>query len=83
LDDPDPGADASSTPGLELVRAITPFGGPMHMERDLTVIANAQPGTHRLRAHITTYADGAGKVTGSKAGLTDAPALAPPPPALS
>jgi hypothetical protein len=68
LDDPDSGADASSAPGLELVRAITPFGGPMHIERDLTVIANAQPGTHRLRAHITTYADGTGKVTGSNAG---------------
>ncbi|MES1176359.1 MAG: peptide-N-glycosidase F-related protein [Myxococcales bacterium] len=68
LDDPEPGADAGSTPGLELVRAITPFGGPMHIERYLTVIANAQPGAHRLRAHITTYADGAGKVTGSDAG---------------
>jgi Peptide-N-glycosidase F, C terminal len=68
LDDPETGAEASSAPGLELVRAITPFGGPMHIERDLTVIANAQPGIHRLRAHITTYADGAGLVTGSNAG---------------
>ena len=68
LDDPEAGADASAAPGLELVRAITPFGGPMHIERDVTVIANALPGPHRLRAHITTYADGAGLVTGSKAG---------------
>jgi hypothetical protein len=67
LDDPDP-ATADALPGMELVRAITPFGGPMHIERDLTAIANAQPGSHRLRAHINTYADAAGLVTGSAAG---------------
>src|SRR5882724_11740438 len=39
LDGPEPsdaGVSAASGPGLELVRAITPFGGPMHVERDLT-----------------------------------------------
>ncbi len=66
LDDPD--SDTSAAPGLELIRAITPFGGPMHLERDLTAIANAAPGVHHLRAHITTYPDPAGLVTGSNAG---------------
>ena len=61
-------SDAGESPGLELIRAITPFGGPMHVERDLTAIANAQPGEHRIRAHITTYPDPAGLVTGSDAG---------------
>lgn len=70
LDAPESNAQASSPPGLELVRAITPFGGPMHVERDLTAIANAQPGTHHVRAQIDTYADGAGLVTGSNAGWT-------------
>jgi hypothetical protein len=68
LDGPDAVPPAGSTPGLELVRAISPFGGPMHIERDLTAIANAQPGLHRVRAHVSTYADGAGQVTGSNAG---------------
>lgn len=67
LDDPQPDTDASARPGLELVRAITPFGGPLHVERDLTAIANALPGVHHLRAHIGTYADAAGLVTGSNA----------------
>ncbi len=66
LDDPD--SDAGATPGLELIRAITPFGGPLHLERDLTALANAAPGAHRLRAHITTYPDPDGVVTGSNAG---------------
>ncbi|MEP7052393.1 MAG: peptide-N-glycosidase F-related protein [Pseudomonadota bacterium] len=54
--------------GLELVRAITPFGGPMHIERDLTGIANGLSGIHRLHVKIGTWADSAGLVTGSNAG---------------
>jgi hypothetical protein len=55
-------------PALELVRAITPFGGPMHMEIDVTDIANARPGARRIRSHITTWSDGAGQVSGSDGG---------------
>ncbi len=58
----------NAVPALELVRAITPFGGPMHIERDLTAIANGLPGTHRIRARIATWSDPAGIVTGSNAG---------------
>jgi hypothetical protein len=71
LDGAEPGgadAGAAATPGLELVRAITPFGGPLHLERDLTSIANGLPGTHRIRARINTFSDPAGLVTGSAAG---------------
>jgi hypothetical protein len=71
LDGPEPsdaGVSAASGPGLELVRAITPFGGPMHVERDLTTVANGLPGMHRIRARINTFSDPAGLVTGSAAG---------------
>jgi len=66
LDDPE--GDASSTPGLELVRAITPFGGPEHLEHDLTAVANGSPSAHRLRVRINTYPDPAGKISGSNGG---------------
>ena len=66
LDDPtDP---ATEPPGLELMHAVTPFGGPMHLEIDVTDVANGLPGSHRMRAHITTYSDGAGMVSGSNGG---------------
>lgn len=66
LDDPE---DASAgPPGLELVRAITPFGGPMHVEVDLTDVANGLPGPHTLRVTIPTWSDGAGQVSGSNGG---------------
>jgi len=66
LDDPvDPAVDG---PGLELMHAITPFGGPMHLEIDVTDVANGLPGNHRIRAHITTWSDGAGQVSGSNGG---------------
>jgi hypothetical protein len=55
-------------PGLEVMRAITPFGGPAHHEIDLTDLANARPGVHPLRTHITTWSDGAGQVSGSAGG---------------
>jgi hypothetical protein len=71
LDGPEPsdaGVSAGADPGLELIRAITPFGGPMHVEHDLTAVANALPRTHRIRARINTFSDPAGLVTGSAAG---------------
>src|SRR5450631_86326 len=64
----DAGVRATADPGLELVRAITPFGGPLHLERDLTTVANGLSGTHRIHAKIDTYSDSKGLVTGSAAG---------------
>lgn len=55
-------------PAFELVRAITPFGGPLHFEADMTDLANARPGAHRLDAFIATWSDGAGQVSGSDGG---------------
>lgn len=52
-------------PGLELVRAITPFGGPLHIEEDVTDLWNGLEGTRDLVIRITTYSDSAGKVSGS------------------
>lgn len=65
----DPPLADDDPPGIELVRAITPFGGPRHLEIDITDVVNGVPdGSHRLRAHITTYSDGAGIVSGSDGG---------------
>ena len=63
----DPAA-ADGKPGFELMRAITPFGGPEHQEIDLTDVANGLPGKHALDVFITTYSDAAGKVSGSAGG---------------
>lgn len=57
-----------NAPGLELVRAITPFGGPLHIEEDVTDIWNGLDGARDLDIHITTYSDSAGKVSGSNGG---------------
>ncbi len=65
MDDPE---NPEAPPAIELVRAITPFGGPLRFEIDVTDIANGLPGSHRFRTHITTYADGAGQVSGSNGG---------------
>lgn len=66
LDDPaDPKA---GPPAIELVRAITPFGGPEHLEVDITDVANGLPGKHMLRTHISTYSDAKGQVSGSNGG---------------
>lgn len=65
LDPPEADGDP---PGIELVRAITPFGGPMHFEIDVTDVANGLPGTHTLQCHISTWSDGSGQVTGSAGG---------------
>lgn len=64
----DPAADAASPPGFELLRAITPFGGPLHLEADITDYANAHPGAHTLRSYISSWPDGAGQVSGSAGG---------------
>jgi hypothetical protein len=61
--------DDSGTP-FEVIHAITPFGGPEHLEADLTDLANALPGPHRLRVELVGYTDPAGVVTGSNGGWT-------------
>jgi hypothetical protein len=63
LDDPDD--PATGRPGIELVRAITPFGGPMRFDADVTDVVNGLPGAHELRVDITTYGDESGQVTGT------------------
>lgn len=55
-------------PAFELMRAITPFGGPARHEIDVTDFANARPGQHRANVHITTWSDGAGQVSGAAGG---------------
>ncbi|EYF03408.1 peptide-N-glycosidase F-related protein [Chondromyces apiculatus] len=65
LDDPE---TDGGPPGVELVRAITPFGGPMHLEADITDIANGMPGLHRLRSFIATWPDPEGQVSGANGG---------------
>lgn len=56
-------------PGLELIRAITPFGGPEHLEADVTDALNGIGGDKRVfQAFITTYSDSAGQVSGSAGG---------------
>lgn len=63
----EPGEDGGP-PAIELVRAITPFGGPMEFDIDITDIANFLPGQHTLDVVIPTYSDGAGIVSGSNGG---------------
>jgi hypothetical protein len=53
---------------FELMRTITPFGGPLGVEVDLTDWANARPGQHALRGFVSTWADAAGQVSGSAGG---------------
>jgi Peptide-N-glycosidase F, C terminal len=54
--------------GVELVRAITPFGGPLDITEDITDVANGMPGVHQIRVEIPSYSDGAGIVSGSNGG---------------
>jgi hypothetical protein len=61
---------AASRPPFEVIHAITPFGGPEHLEVDLTDLANALPGAQALRVAIESYSDPAGLVTGSNGGWT-------------
>jgi hypothetical protein len=65
LDDPLPDAGPDAGPGLELERAITPFGGPLHLSVDMTDVANGLPGPHLLQVTIPTYGDAAGRVSGA------------------
>jgi Peptide-N-glycosidase F, C terminal len=64
----DPASPAS--PALELVRAITPFGGPEHIEQDVTDVFNAVRSDRMFRVAITAYPDPAGRVSGSNGGWT-------------
>ncbi|NUP07034.1 MAG: hypothetical protein HOW73_13350 [Polyangiaceae bacterium] len=64
----EPGADGEP-PAIELVRAITPFGGPLHLEIDVTDVVNGlAPGAHTMKTTITTWSDGEGQVSGSNGG---------------
>jgi hypothetical protein len=62
--------DVAAEPPFEVVHAITPFGGPEHLEVDITDLANGFPGAHRLTADVNAYSDPTGKVTGSNNGWT-------------
>jgi hypothetical protein len=70
LVDPDvsDASDAQTSPGLELVRAITPFGGPEHIEQDVTDVFNSLQGARTFQVTIPTYSDSAGMVSGSNGG---------------
>jgi len=63
-----PEGAAEEEPAFEVVHAITPFGGPMSLTKDLTDLANGRPGAHTLEAYIATWSDGAGQVTGAHGG---------------
>jgi hypothetical protein len=65
MDGEDGGVGNGKAPGFELTRAITPFGGPLAFDTDLTDLVNGLPGEHTLRVEIPTYGDPEGKVTGS------------------
>jgi hypothetical protein len=66
LDDP---KDATKDPpAIELIHAITPFGGPEHLEVDVTDAVNGLPGKHTMKVVIPTWSDSAGKVSGSNGG---------------
>ena len=57
----------SQTPAeFEVMRAITPFGGPSRYELDLTDYANVYPHESEARVHITTWSDASGQVSGSQ-----------------
>jgi hypothetical protein len=58
-------AAASGAPGLELLRAITPFGGPLQVDEDVTDVVNGLPGPHQLGLRIDTWSDADGIVSGS------------------
>ncbi len=62
----DPASPEEGPPGLELGRAITPFGGPLSLQFDLTDVANGLSGTHRLKLEIPTYPDPDGLVSGAR-----------------
>lgn len=57
--------DTTAPPGVELLRAITPFGGPLELEADVTDVVNGLPGAHELGLRIDTWSDANGLVSGS------------------
>ncbi|MBL8951437.1 MAG: hypothetical protein JNK82_11705 [Myxococcaceae bacterium] len=52
----------------ELIRAITPFGGPLRIEEDVTHALNFGPTGRTLQVTIPTWSDGAGQVSGANGG---------------
>ena len=60
--------DATAAPGLQVLRAITPYGGPLEKSADITDFANTQPGPHSLRSFLGTWVDDQGQVSGSDGG---------------
>jgi hypothetical protein len=62
----DPGRSSGGPPGLELGRAITPFGGPLSLQFDVTDAFNGLPGGHELAVKIGTWPDADGMVSGAK-----------------
>jgi hypothetical protein len=70
LDEPSALDADTAPPAIEIGHAITPFGGPEHLELDVTDIANGLPGRHTLTIDIAAYSDPAGQVTGSNDGWT-------------
>jgi Peptide-N-glycosidase F, C terminal len=63
LDEAEPPSE--DAPALELLRAITPFGGPLEVETDVTDVVNGLPGVHRVGIRIDTWSDADGLVSGS------------------
>lgn len=62
----DPTSAGEGPPGIELLRAVTPFGGPLELSADVTDVVNGLPGEHELRVRIDTWSDADGLVSGSK-----------------
>ena len=62
--------DGGGAVPYEVIHAITPFGGPEHLAADVTDLANALPGRHRLRVDLVSFSDPQGLVTGSNDGWT-------------
>jgi hypothetical protein len=64
----DPAATPDAAPGLQVLRAITPYGGPMEKTVDITDFANTHPGPHSLRSFVGTWVDDQGQISGSDGG---------------
>lgn len=64
----DPPQQEGDPPPFELIRAATPYGGPLVVSADITDLANARPGKHTLHAHVGTWADPTGQTSGIRGG---------------
>jgi hypothetical protein len=64
----DPAADSGAPPGLQVLRAITPYGGPLEKSVDITDFANTHPGAHSLRSFVGTWVDDQGQISGADGG---------------